>query len=207
VGSPFEATYSLNVWSYQQPPVEFTLTLATSRYTGPSYTLQPQPLVLGQPFEQSLDVQQQQTRAYYSCTMPPLPFNAVDLFFSVLKLNQTGLTASGQFSIWWSTVLLLPSDIGYAFSNSCSNNWPEAGCVFSPNNGNALQPGQIVYLGIRWDSDSSQPLQISALCNSPPRLRLTGQGSTGWQGAVPQGYSALVDFVLPSPSLLPCSAS
>ena len=201
VGSPFVATYRLTIWNYLSADANFTMTLATSPYTGPAHTLQPEPLVLGQPFEQSLDVSLQQTRAYYTCQMPAASSTALDMIFSILVLNQTDPTAFGSFSVWWSTEYTLPSDIGYAFTDSCGNSLPEATCIFSAGNGNALQPGQSVYFGIRWDGQATwEPLQISALCNALPRLRLTGQNSTGWQGSAPQGYAALVDLVLPSPA-------
>ena len=203
VGSPFIANYRLFVYrNFNGDAANFTLTLATSPYTNPSYVLQPLALNLSQPFEQQIDVQLQQAYWYYSCQMPPAASAAVvDLMFSVLTVNPSGDQQSGSLSIWWSTVYQTPSDIGYTFNDTCSTGLSGGTCIFSQTNGNALRPGQTVFFGLRWDSGGSSPVYVSALCNALPRLTLTAQGTTGWQrGPVVQGYAVVVDLALPSPA-------
>ena len=201
VGSPFVAAYRLALQTQYYPPdANLTITVATSPYTGPTYVLQPQMLNLSQPFVQRIDVELQQTRWYYGCTAPPALSSTDDFIFSVMALNVSTDGYSGGLSVWWSDVYPLPSDIGYAFNDSCSNSLPLATCIFSATNGNALRPGQSIYFGVRWDANTYAQLQVSGLCNAMPRLTLTAQGSTGWQAAVPQGYAAVVDLQLPSPS-------
>ena len=196
VGSPYIATFyiRLNLLGNTPPgavaATNFTLLYSTSPYAGNISTLIPQSLAPSVGWNQSVP---QNSVAYFACTAPPSAGPSTDVIVTVqptvVRVQQQGFL----LSLWWSTVQMFPSSYNNQFNASLAPGAPLS-FVMSSTLGTALAPGQSVYFGV-----SSQVTQVlSVLCSVNTRSALTPSTlSTGWMGAAPAGYAAVIDFVVP----------